>query len=780
VNRLIFSSVVRNEMRQVWRRRSFWIVQGLLFLIPILVALFVFFARDSESLVMGAFIAGYSAPGLGTLALYYLVLPILVGPIILSDLGKVGEILWSGPLDGVTHYAGMFCGLWLALLPAALLQLGGWFLADLFWPNLLPEWVWLVSLAVYLLANTLGLCVTMLLSMLLRRILPVLIGWAALWVWVFSVVSFSESWTEGFNPMQVIAYMNIYFHNLRLSPSLGLGLAQGRVLGMAAWFAGFSLAALCLGLLLSLLADQRRSARREWLAPLLVGLSLVVAAGGYALNRQAITAHAIPPSPLDAQIDVWEVLSQRTEVEVDASNGMISGTSALTLSPGRPPNQPEVVLRLNPGLELTAASDGTGAALSAQRQGDSVVISLPEIPAAPVTLNLAWQGRLQIPYTAFELEWRFHEAPYPYGFTYMPQALQALVQPNGGYLLRDGDWMPWPWTTGPHQADENWLAIRPTGGEAAASVPMRDGAATWEGQIPKGLLVFLPGKQMQVHMIHIDASRLVGVQQMQQANLFASAADRFSLLTLEPAPRYVVVTPYLSDLVWSGELLLIPDGSGYYLSFPLGWLYQMDATGPDQPIVARATLAALVRAWLLNRLPPPWLEFQPRLAPAGETMNVVDLATTPEEDWYTQDGHWVQAVEFFDVKTFWNPRRVVQLTPQGEWSTVAFWLAMEMADDTTRQADLDLIKYFAGEGQSIHSGNQRYALMSGQLWPDVLDTDEGRAMVWNLHAWASQVGTQDAVAIAVTTIQETQPESVMRLMDELERRSGISVPEEQP
>jgi hypothetical protein len=770
-----YLSVSRNAARQLWRRRAYWTVQGLLFVIPVLFAVLTFLATTGSPLGAGAYV-----PGLFTLGLYYLLLPILVGPAILTDLGKVGEILWSTPLDGLVYFAGLFSGLWVALLPGSLLQLGGWFLADLFWSNFLSEWTWLLSLAIYLLANTLGLSLAFLLAMLLRRTLPLLLTWSALWIWIYFSVVFSEALAESFNPLSKTAYSNIFFHNLILSPSLGLGLVRDQVTGMFVWFLGLSLVLLSLALLLAPRVDPRRYTRLSWFAPLMVGLSLLAALGGYLLNQNAVAAHAIISSPRDVQFDVWEVLSQRTLVDVDAGSGLISGSTALLLSPRLALDQPDIVLRLNSGLALMSAKDESGQELSFQRLGDSLVIRLAEIPRSPVGLNLTWQGHLQIPYTAYDQRWKFPDAPYPYAFTHMPLPLKAFIQPVAGYLLRDGDWMPWPWSTTPHQARDNHLTIRPKGGEVVASIPMQNGQAVWEGLLPDGLLVFSPAKKIEVGEMTIATSPLVGQQHLEQAGLFAEAVAKLASLFNTPAPGYVMVVPYLNELVWSGDLLLVPDGSGYYLSRPLMWLYQGDLSGPQRPILARTSTAALARAYLLQQTPSPSLEFQARLAPSGETPTVVDIALISERDWQDDNGHWVQAAEAFDVITTWNPRRQMELSLQGEWSAVAFWLAMELADETTRQADLDLIAYFAGEGQSINSYSQRYELMRELFWPEVLETDSGRAIVQGLHQWGLSLGSSESITMLAAVIHETQPETVTELILELEQRSGNTILKEQP
>ncbi len=573
--RAAYSIIVVDSLRHLWRKKAFWIINGVLALGPVLISSVIFLVNPDHPISFGV-----SAPGVFTLALNYLVLPFLVAPAILDDFGKVGEILWSSPLDNLVYIAGRFSGLWLGLAAGSLLQLVGWFLASLLWLNTLTEWVWLLSLVIYLLANFLGLSVVFLLAVLTRRTLPLVLVWAALWVWFYYTVIFSEALAEGFNPIFSLAFSNIFVHNLSLSPSSGLGLIQGQVLGMFAWFFGLGLVILSLTLLLTTRLDQRRSTRHDRLSFSLAGVALLAATSGYLINARGIRVHAVPPSPQDVQIDAWQVLGQHTELDVYAKNGLISGTSQMLFSLSQKIERPEVVLRLNAGLDLTKASDETGQLLSTQRVGDSVVINLPAIPQAPVSLYLAWEGHLQIPYLAFEQEWRWFDWPEDYGFAYMPQALRGLVIPRGGYLLRDGDWMPWPWSTGPHQAAENSLVIHPHGAEAVASVPLENGMAVWQGTLPEGLLVFLPDKQVESGRITLAMSGLASRQHLEQARLFANAATTLAQLFETPLPHYVVVLPYLNKVIWSGDFVLVPDGSGNYLEHTFSWLYQHDVTNP--------------------------------------------------------------------------------------------------------------------------------------------------------------------------------------------------------
>ncbi len=772
----MFKSIVINSMRHLWRKRAFWVIQGLLALGPLLISSIAALVDPENPISPGA-----RVPGVGTLALNYLFLAFLVAAPILDDFGKPGEILWSGPLDNLVYFAGRFCGLWLGLAAGSLLQIGGWFLASLTWFNLLTEWVWLLSLAIYLLANTLGLSVVFLLAVLTRRTLPLMLGWAALWVGFYYGVIFGEALAEGFHPVISIAFANIFFHNLTVSPSLGLGLQQGHVVGMFAWFLGISLAAFSLALLLAPLADKRRSTRIGWFAPGLTGFALLAAAGGYALNAGAISAHAAPPSPQNVQIDAWQVLSQHTTLEVDARSGSLSGVMRIELAPaaGGKVTQPEIVLRLNAGLSITA-SDPAGKPLPVERVGDSVIIGLAALPGEPLTLNLAWQGRLQLPYTAFEQRWKWFDAPNDYGFVSMPQALRGLLQPNGGFLLRDGDWMPWPWSTLPHQAGQNYLEIRPRGGEAAASMALQDGAAIWQGRLPEALLVFLPGKQVRAGGTALVISPLASRQHLERARLFAATAGTLARLFDTAAPQNVVIVPYLNKMIWSGDLLLIPDGSGDYQEVSNFWLYAHDITSQQkQPLLQRAALTALARLYLLDQVEPAPLAIKALLSPTGQDPELVTAALSEQADWIAGQGRWVQAPEAFDYTTDWSYRRQIYLTEQGEWSAVAFWLAMELSDEETRQADLEGIAFF-DRTHINEDASERHEVMRALIWPDWMEARWGRDIIKELHAITLHLGAQETLALFTAVLQETQPESVDQLLAEIESRSPSPSNEVQP
>jgi hypothetical protein len=548
---------------------------------------------------------------------------------------------------------------------------------------------------------------------------------------------------------------------------------------MFAWFFGLGLVVLSLALLLTARLDQRRSTRHGWLTSSLAGVALLAAVGGYLINARGVRVHAAPRSPQDVQVDVWQVLSQHTEMDVNAKNGTISGTSKMVFSLADEIKQAEMVLRLNAGLDLTEASDETGRTLSAERVGDSVVIALPAMPQAPVTLYLAWEGHLQIPYLAFEQEWRWYDGPDDYRFTYMPQALRGLVKPRGGYLLRDGDWMPWPWSTGPHQAAENSLVIRPHGAEVVASVPLENGMVVWQGTLPEGLLVFLPGKQEDTGSITLAMSGLASRQHLEQARLFANAVSTLARLFDTPLPRYVVVLPYLNKVIWSGDLVLVPDGSGDYIELSFFWLYQQDVTLPHQQRYWQRSAFTLARAYLLDRAAPAPRRIKALMPAKDQRSELVNAAAFDEEKWAEGYGRWVQEPESFDFQTQWSPRRLLILNQQGEWGALAFWLAMELSDEETRQADLDGLIFF-DQTHPNEDRSERYDLMWKRIWPELLDAKESRELVFRLHGMAERLGAQEVLSLLAAALRETRPETVDQLLVDMDERSENQINEVQP
>jgi|GEM_PF-1906858 len=745
-----FRKIMRLEISLLWRRRSFWVIQILL-LVPAAVT------------VAAWFVSGIRPPAeIESLAIsrqiLLLVLPILVGPAITKDLGLVGEIIWSTPVESLTHLAGLFSGLWVGLLPAVLLNISAWFVIQFVAHGLGAIHVWLYGLPIFLLTMTVGLCLALFLGLIMRNVVLLQIVWVALWVfWTVNVGGL-----DMFTALEKRPWINFSFHNLKLSPSLGLGLSQNLAFGLGVWILGFGLSVFALAMLVSLVVDRRRGLRGWWgmIAPALAaGIFL---AGGYATITQAEQAHALVPSPFDIQADQWQVDELSMEVRVDPRQGWLQGVAQLSISNLNSESDDRIVLRLNPGLELTAAQAESGTQLEVQRDGDSVWLTNPAPAQATQRLELAWQGRLQIPYTVYDQEYQYYDRPGQYYYD-QPQPARALLLQGAGYLLRDGDWYPWPWISGTRQAQTSRVVLRTAAENALASVPMQDGQAVWTGPLPAALLVFLPNRQQTVEHSTIYAPRMVDSTVLDHAKIFTAAANRLFPVLGEPIPTQVVLLPYIGDVIWGGDLLILPDGSGFFRSKGADYFFQPTSLAED--LLERAALTELARTWLRERVPPDPDPFQ-RVLPEEEW----DPSFGPQM-WENQGGRWVPPVEPLDLKFIWNPRRVEILKPSGEISAVGYWIAMQLAGEPVYQDDLAVIAKVANGADKQF----RFQSVYERAMPYVLESTAANRLVLRLDEWAGVIGREQALQMVVETLRQERPRDADQLFDLLSAHSGVAL-----
>ena len=756
-------SIAMTEARQLWRRRSFWIVQGILILPAILFAVgFIFY---NNPIYEGA---GVGIPGQVSLFIYFLLMPILVSPAITRDLGKPGELLWSSPLEPLTHLAGTFCGLWLGLLPGIFLQIGAWWLAGLFLPNLLSDLAWSYSLLIYLVTITVALSLSILLAMMLRRTLLVLITWVALWVITYFMITGIDMHV----PAQSSSLFNIYFSNLQISPSLGLGPFRDLVLSMIVWFAGVSLFVLCLALYLSLITERRKSIGKFRPAIVVSAAAILLLAAGFMSNRRAVSAHAMLPSPYDIQQEIWQVDTNLMKVNVDADTGYIEGRSLMILKPLQQIETNQVVLQLNPGFELQAVQDGMGRALEVKWEGDGVVIELPEPPGESLTLQLTWWGKLYLPVQAFAHRWRYYDAPDVYRNA-VPQPPGALLYNGIGYLLRDGDWYPWPWIAGPRQAQVNQVTIYSNAENALSSLPLESGEASWEGEMPPVFLAFHPPGNEAVGEGKIFFGSLSGSQQVEKSRLYAAAMrDLSPILGIKPA-KNVVALPYLGNIIWTEEMLLVPDGSGFYTPKAIETVLNGVISPQNHPLFTRVFYYALVRTWLFNLIPPePEPYGHPTIEYEGKGIKGQSLDFPPNL-WQEERGRWFQPPEVLDLNYVWNPRRSTYIKPSGEFASLAFWIAMELSDPKVMREDLELMAYLDTTESEETGRSANYTRRANQLWPYSMESKAARDVVMSFHAYGEKIGQEREIELVVQILQEMRPATVEELILELETRTGV-------
>jgi hypothetical protein len=541
---------------------------------------------------------------------------------------------------------------------------------------------------------------------------------------------------------------------------------------MILWFAGISLFVLCLALYLSLITDRRKSIGKSRVTYLVSAAAILLLVAGFLINRRAVSAHAMLPSPFDIQQEMWQVDTNLMKVNVNTDTGYIEGKSLMILKTLQQVETTQVVLKLNPGFELQAVQDGTGSALNVKREGDGVVIELLEPPGESLTLQLSWQGKLYLPVQAFGLRWKYPDAPGVYR-NEIPRPPGALLFNGIGYLLRDGDWYPWPWIAGPRQAQVNQITISSEAENVLSSMPLESGEASWEGEMPPVFLVFHPPGKETVGEGEIFIGSLSGSQQLEKSRLFAAAMrDLSPILGIKPA-KNLVALPYLGKIIWTEDLLLVPDGSGFYTPKAFETALNLVISPQNPPLFTRVFYYALVRTWLFTLIPPePELYGHPTIEYEGKEIKDQSL-DFPQNLWQEERGRWFQPPEVLDLKYVWNPRRSTYIKPSGEFASLAFWIAMELSDPQVMREDLDLMAYLDTPESEEAGGTARYTRRANLLWPYFLECKAARDIVTSFHSFGELIGQERAIELVVQIIREMRPATIEELIGELETRSGV-------
>jgi hypothetical protein len=686
------------------------------------------------------------------------------------------------------HLAGIYSGMWLGLLPGILAQVILWSLVYALDGSLSLRYVWVYFLPLLLVNLSLALNLVTVMGLLVRRTVVLVITWVAFWI----LLSLLRQGIEEFRPFQEAALLTINFENMKISPALGFGLYHPTVMAMVIWFLGIALLGLGLAALLYPLVDRRRALRDKRPALFSIAASSAILVIGYLANQSVGRASAIPTSPFDIQLNRWYVAARELDLSLDADRGAMLGSATLTLLPQVSIEDPLLVLKLNPGLEVTEITTGDGKSLHAERHGDSLVITLSETPRDAVTLNLSWEGTPRIPYPDYQMRWSYQAPLVPRTDT--PQPVGALLLDGIGFLARDGDWHPWPWTNSPHQAEYNHVAIQ-VRGDAMALPPSGGQALQWQGkELPSLLLVLPPERNNQHDDIQLHFGVMSGSVLVEKLELYANAAKELWRTIGMPPPHHIVAMPYISEIILSSDLLLVPEGSAYYHSPSILPLFSRTASLPEVeravatarstsfPELERAVAAALARQWFFELVPPPpalYIQALPRgTGPVYQIVGSVTNETVIKDEytWEQLGGRWVQPLHIPDASYNWTPRLEVALKPPGELSAVAAWIAIELSPPQLRQDDLETLRRSSAGKPETHSGSQQRELDSALL-PFVLIAPQAREIVLSLHDWAVEIGMEHAVRLTLQTIRETHPQRAHELFTELEVRSGSPIQE---
>lgn len=222
-------------------------------------------------------------------------------------------------------------------------------------------------------------------------------------------------------------------------------------------------------------------------------------------------------------------------------------------------------------------------------------------------------------------------------------------------------------------------------------------------------------------------------------------------------------------------MLLIPDGSGHYLSPMLKpWRIRL-LLSKDPDLLERTLMADFSRVWARTYSPPQPVPFI-RVYPQSKKYYLDhDIMLFTPENWKELKGRWTQPVEILDVAYFWGPRRNVLLTPEGGFSAVGFWISMELADERVRQEDLKLIDRLDTD-QTPGQGWRDTAIYN-RGWSILMQAEGARHLVRDLHLWSQKIGTERALSLTVEALRQQQFQSYNELIDNISEQGVIRIGE---
>lgn len=751
-----FTAVIataRLELTLALRSKGFWTVQAIL-LAPALLA-FVYDGGETAHL-------RYASNQLRQLIAFgLLLLPLLALPSLGRARGVRGDLTFTTTHDSLAHALGTLLGIYAWLVPSVLLHLvARWALGKMIGGQ--ASWTLLtVGPWTTLAALTLGLGVLACLSVALRRTLPLLLVWLGLWFLSLARSGGLFGGTVDAN-LPLIDPVNVFYEGLMLSPSTALGLAQPLVTALAAWFALLGSALLALWLILLPRFDVRRADRSRF-APLMMAL---VASGAAVWAHRSlgdeVVAQAPVPTPQSVRLDAWHVLERDLDIVfVPEGDTKIQGTARLTLAPAltAPGDWPPatLALRLRPGM--TAAirvSEPTGErTLPSSREGDSLLVDLggpPGEATGVLVVTIDFEGEPIWPYTD-------HRSQRGWSFPFLdsPQPVTAAAYAGVGYLLRDGDWQPWPWTTHAQVAEgEDRVTVRVESPD--------EPARTYEyaSEIPQLLAVAAPRRASGDTADQQYAGRDPGAGVVRALSALERNAPGLWSLLGETTTPIVAALPYLLDVYANAITIAIPEAVDTRNGVFLSPIYQ---AWSEPGVADRVATYVSARAWLNGRS-------QPRRGFA-----VADLE---KEHFRSERGSGMATRAGTEHRLLQVPQLGVLRAP---WASIWFgadpnlydvspfslWLAVETADEQVRRDDLALLRGLSGKTQDVFDLSDR-----GLPWNLYMNPGTVR-IVLALVDWSEQVGSGTSVRLFADTYRQSRDHSQQFILAALGEASGVPV-----
>jgi hypothetical protein len=385
---------------------------------------------------------------------------------------------------------------------------------------------------------------------------------------------------------------------------------------------------------------------------------------------------------------------------------------------------------------------------------------------------------------------------------------------------------------------------------ALASAPLDNGVVTWDGELPAVLLVLPPSGSRTVNnrtlyfgslgdienlllrstLIVIpgepenqlsrptesgsgdsenqlsrptESGSLGGAEDVYVRRLeeLAALAPQVAVaLGAETAPTSIVAVPYLDEIVWSGDLLLVGDGTSFVSEENGDVLFHSDSAELDATIQERTLMAALSRAWLDDHMviATGWLRVRPDqlgviayTGMPGETDIVwlPGVADHPQGRWIRSQGPIADLAPVLsspegrqqllvgggeDQRRMPSMADIQRLGVEEQLDLVALWLAVELADSAAREADLAVL--LAPPDPSPSSDKFEPFLLRLLPFDFPVGQAQKAALIWALHDWLEEAGREQALRLVGEAVREQSDAfNLESLLAELEQRSGVAI-----
>jgi len=631
MNPIIVFSTISYQSRMIFRQKTFWFIQGLLLLVTY-INTFQMMGTDASEADFVATIVGK-----GVCVFLFLATGFIVVPAALRNRGSIADLLWSTPLKTLEFTTGLFWGIYLPLVVTVFTTFVIHYLATyipgatavtppidmLFTYGVVPCWV------VTALATSLYLALTLLLGSPLTVYALTGVFWVA---WLSGIIE---------PTVTMLSPINFGLMTFTLSKSAGLGPDHPLVFSLYGLWLAMTFAGLMVlpWLLIWSQSSGFAHARKPFLGAMLVGV-LVVAIAWANFDDKVKSAQV--PVPSDSwQLNTWQVFGRNTELQLE--RGHVTGKTDLTLmNDGQAPID-TVLLELNAGLNVNSVYL-ENELLPFSRTGGSISVDLPNhiAPGDFIELYIDYSGSVVIPREDYAQSYALREEKVQ-----QPLPIRAYLGNTSGYLMRDGDWEPWPYLVDTHIAQrDNFLSIKVddhTGAVLSTASAVKSDTHNiqqhiWNGDIPPVIIAYglvkasQPDTQSKAYFFtEPDEDDLSDSREY--IEILKALSEWFGVDP--PTSLRTAQLPYLNEIAWGNGVLFYPEPSQVMIYLKgISWRNP----SPDAILLHRAYEVSL--AWCRASLhwPSPSFIYMPNTSPQipyGRIIPVSDATLDEALAWYS-------------------------------------------------------------------------------------------------------------------------------------------------